>query len=78
MVCVVVERVGVELHGWVGVGGDALRGGEGGVVTDEEPALLALEGCAGDLGELGTSDELGHFRPGYGPVLLVRECHLLS
>jgi len=42
MVCVVVKTVGIELHGRVGVGGNALRRGEGGVVTDEEPSLLAL------------------------------------
>lgn len=77
VVGVVIETVGIKLHGGVGVGGDALGGGEGRVVADEEPSLLALEGCAGDLCELGSGNELRDLCPCNGAVFLVGQCHLL-
>jgi len=77
VISVVVETVCVELHCWIGVGGDALGSRESGVVVDEEPSLLALEGGAGDLRELGASNELGYLGPGDGAVFLVRQCDLL-
>jgi len=58
VVSVIVETVGVDLHRRIRIGGDALWSGESGVVADEEPTFLALEGSARDLSELSTSDEL--------------------